>query len=707
MHVGRPRRRRSTLAGALIAATAVLASLVTLVSPPATVVVEAAGGGQASKYVAIAPIRVLDTRDPGYKRLPGGDTLSVNPLTPDVLAAAGVDPLDVEAVAINLSMTQEIAAGWLRSLPTGLAISDEIATAAVNNAGANDDITNVSIVPVGASGLISIYTLQSTHVVVDVQGVFVRATSSRAGRFVPLPTPTRAVDTRDTSTPLGADTSRLVDLTAVGIPSTASAAIINIVATETQNGGYLTAYPGGTVPYTSNLNYPGGNHTIAAGAITRLDNGKLRIYSSAATHLVVDVVGYMTGDSDTDSAAGLFVSIPPERHYDSRSSEWPYGTSPLAPGTSRSLQVAGALNVPADGVIGIASNLTMTNPDRGGYLVMYPESPLPEDYASVNSAYAGQTIGNHAIAALDDDGAVRVFSLGQSDYIVDITGYFIDGSNVPTTPPRTATDPAPATDVDPTRPAYPGYSSRYSYLIEAEGSNAPYGAYSNAGRRYYGWQPCEPITYAVNTERATQEQIDAMNRAIRTAETASGIDLVYVGEATGNLELGSIDPRVPGGTTAMAVIGFSDPYATPILDGSTIGIGGVGRSVLSSGSMGSAVAFDSSGQTAWVVRGGFALVDITDVIDIVDLEYAFAHEIAHMIGLGHVTSRSEVMYQYLPTSPLLAYGSGDRYGLYSIGEPQCTSGAALTANEPLTAEAPAAARDDIDVTYYVADEADH
>jgi hypothetical protein len=664
------------------ATLAIFASMVAVVAPTSNVaLVDAAPSGQASRYIAISPERVLDTRNPGFGTLRDGDTLSLDPLTAPVLAAAGVDALDVVAVAVNLTITEPIAPSWLKSLPTALVTPGDLSTSAVNNRVANETIANLSIVPVGANGRISIQSLRGSHVVVDVQGVFERSTSSNAGRFVPLIVPTRIADTRKTQGPIPAGGDLVIDLTSVDIPATASAALINMVATQTQGSGFLTAHPGGTVPNSSNVNYTGANHTIAGNTIVSLSNGKATIHVSvAATHIVVDVIGYMTGDSATDSSSGLFVPITPERHYDSRSDEIPFGSSPLNPGTSRGLQIAGKLNVPLTGVLGVATNLTMTNTDGPGFLVMYPKDPVPKEYSSVNSMFANHSIANHAIARLDN-GKLRVHSHGKSDFIVDITGYFLDGTTTPpNTPRREATEPAPMPDVDQLPVFQPSNDQDYEYLIEARGDDAQYGAYQRNGRKYFGWNPCNPITYAVNTDRATQAQIDAMNRSIRNAEKASGFDFEYVGEVTGSLSSDGVDPRVPGGPNAMAVIAFSDPYATPIFGGGTIGVGGIGPNVL-----GPPITLASGASTAWIVRGGFALVDVSDIITPAEIESAFTHEIGHMLGLDHVNAFGELMRPVISNPPQTAYGTGDTYGLWSVGARACPPALSRSApaGEPL------------------------
>ncbi len=676
----------------LVTCALLAAALTTIGASISAPVADAAPGGQASRYVAISPIRVLDTRDPGNGFVRADDSLSLNPLTVDVVAAAAVDPLDVEAVAINLTITQPVAPGWLKSWPTANSTPDAVATSAVNNRDANETIANFAIVPVGANGRISIQSLSGSHVVVDVQGVFARATSSRAGRFVPLAVPARAIDTRDTPNRVLGGTNLDLDLTAtVGIPRNASAALINLVAATTQRDGYLTAYPAGSPPLASNVNYLGGGSNVAGSAITRLDNGRLKIFASGTTDVIVDVIGYMTGDTDVESASGLFVPLAPERHYDSRPNEAPFGTAPLTPLSSRTVQIAGRFSVPATGVLGVASNLTMTGTDGAGYLVIYPKEPVPPRYSTVNSMFANHSIANHAIVALSN-GTLSVFSLGRSDFIIDISGYFLDGTTPPpTTPRRALTEPAPTPDVNPGVVPVPPPDSDYDYLQEARGSNFSLGAYALAGRRYYGWDPCDPITYAVNAQRATQEQVAALNAAIRDVEDASGFDLVYVGQATGSLNTDSVDPRVVGGGEAMAVFGFSDPYETPILAGGTIGIGGLGDGIDGR----TAVTKQPGDQFAWIVRDGFAIADISDVPGAPQLRATFAHEIGHMVGLDHVNAPGELMRPVLTGQN--TFGNGDKNGLFNIGEPQCPGGAALTL------EAPADAPIDIDVTGWIAD----
>jgi hypothetical protein len=243
-------------------------------------------------------------------------------------------------------------------------------------------------------------------------------------------------------------------------------------------------------------------------------------------------------------------------------------------------------------------------------------------------------------------------------------------------------------DVNPGLIPAPAPSQTYEYLF---GTSSPDAPYSRNGRRYWGWDPCLPITYAVNAQRATQAQMDALNQAIRQVEEASGFDLVYAGEATGSMYIGNngsaVAAPVIGGSPVMAVFGFSDPYETPVLDGPTIGIGGIGG--------GDNIRATTSGRR-WIVKGGYAIADVTDVTSPSRLTSTFSHEIGHMLGLDHVTSPNELMYGFI--SPLTDFQTGDRNGLYSIGEPQCVGGAPLRERNAAPVDL-----ETIDVEQWVAD----
>jgi hypothetical protein len=672
---------RLTLAFALVTSTLVL-GVSSLSGTPA----QAAAGGLATRYVPIAPMRVLDTRE--SEALQSNKSLTLAPINAAVsaaISAKGVDPTKVEAVAINLTAIDPVGPGYLTAWPTG---SNQPNVSSLNHQTGGAVVPNLVIVPLGTDGKISIYSFSGTNLSVDVQGVFERADSSIAGRFVPI-IPGRAIDTRE-STPIKAGTSIVVDLTAQ-IPASASAVILNVAATETAGPGYLTIWTEGAarpVP-AANLNYPTANYTVGNSVITGVNDGKVQIFSLARADVIVDVVGYMTGDTDPsgDSWAGLYVPLLPQRLYDSRHRAAPCRTPNLGAGQTFSLPVAGQLHVPSSGVSAVTMNLTMADTLQAGFLEAFPtDTTRPDPYSSVNAVRSGQTVGNHAVVAINA-GGIDLFSSNGTNFIADITGYFLHETG---TPPTEAIQPTPQPEMSCDVPVPPA-NNDYEYL-QAAGQEGDLAPYSRNGVKYFGWRPCDSITYAVNTERATKIQIDAMNTAIRQVEAASGFDFILLGNVNGSLNTTSIDANVAGVGQAMAVIAFSDSTATPILSGGVIGIGGVG------GGSGENVVRD--GSLAWIVRGGFALADIDDVTEPGDITATFTHELGHLVGLAHVNAANELMRPAL--TPQSDYGDGDRNGLYSIGEPQCVRHRALGSrtSAALSTDAPAS----FVVTGWIADE---
>ena len=88
------------------------------------------------------------------------------------------------------------------------------------------------------------------------------------------------------------------DVLAVFVPlqnrarANAKAASVNITGVDVGNNSYITVYPCGALPLTSNLNITPQQRVTANGAMVKLsDNGDLCLFSQNAVHLVVDING--------------------------------------------------------------------------------------------------------------------------------------------------------------------------------------------------------------------------------------------------------------------------------------------------------------------------------------------------------------------------------------------------------------------------------
>ena len=78
--------------------------------------------------------------------------------------------------------------------------------------------------------------------------------------------------------------------TSAPAPPSAGLAWVNLIAVNPSAGGYLTAYPcGAALPNASLLNVAAGT-TRANGGLVKIGNSSsICIFSSVATHLVLDV----------------------------------------------------------------------------------------------------------------------------------------------------------------------------------------------------------------------------------------------------------------------------------------------------------------------------------------------------------------------------------------------------------------------------------
>ncbi|MCB0965211.1 MAG: hypothetical protein KDB37_00120 [Ilumatobacter sp.] len=83
-----------------------------------------------------------------------------------------------------------------------------------------------------------------------------------------------------------------------GVPNGATAAAINLTATNPQAAGHLTAYNCGTRPTASTLNYAAGTTIANASIIPLSSSGKICIHTLATTDIVADITGWFPAGSD-------------------------------------------------------------------------------------------------------------------------------------------------------------------------------------------------------------------------------------------------------------------------------------------------------------------------------------------------------------------------------------------------------------------------
>ncbi|MER5639721.1 hypothetical protein ABT095_22525, partial [Kitasatospora sp. NPDC002227] len=140
-------------------------------------------------FTAVDPNRLLDTRSAigvsTTTKLPTKGTLSLQ------IAGRGTIPTGIKAVALNITVTQPDAPGYL----TAWADGTNRPTSSNLNWTAGQTIPNLVIVPVGADGKVNLYngSWAGTHLVADVFGYY--SDSIQGSRFTAVD-PNRLLDTR-------------------------------------------------------------------------------------------------------------------------------------------------------------------------------------------------------------------------------------------------------------------------------------------------------------------------------------------------------------------------------------------------------------------------------------------------------------------------------------------------------------------------------
>jgi hypothetical protein len=263
-----------------------------------------------------------------------------------------------------------------------------------------------------------------------------------SGAYHPL-TPARIEDTRAGSGLPGSGQAPgpggVLDVQVAGmggVPTTGAAGVlINLTVTDTTAQGYVTAFPSGvTVPPTSAVDFRAQDTKANLVEVALGRGGQISVYNQAGTaQVVVDVEGWYDSLQPT-AGAGLYNPVPPLRIADTRSgSGEPYQGSSLSAGQSLTIQVAGRGGIPSSGASAVVLNVTATDASAASYLTVYPAGegrPL----ASNLNFVAGETVANQVVVPLGTGGAVTVYNAGGDvDVVVDVAGWFSDGSTNATT----------------------------------------------------------------------------------------------------------------------------------------------------------------------------------------------------------------------------------------------------------------------------------
>lgn len=400
-----------------------------LVCGVGTVTVTVTGGsnGGGASLVTVVPARLYETRalpnttTDGQQQAQG--RRASDTVTEIQVAGRGGVPANASAAILNITAIRPDSGGFLTAFPCG---ADQPGSSTLN-AAPGDVVANNIVVKIGDGGKVCVYNLAETHLVVDVTG-FAPATSS-FGTVVPArvydtrPLPNMTTDNQQQAQGRRA-AGQLAEVLVAGrggVPANADAVALNTTVARPDGNGFATVFPcGEDRPLASTLNYAAGD-VVPNGAVVKIgEGGKVCIYTSRGTDLVVDVTGFAPASTDIVSVvpARLFETRAlPNQTVDGQQQEQGRRTA----GQLTEVQITGRNGIPT-GASTAVLNVTAVRPTDGGFVTVFPCGEDQPGSSTLNYR-DGEVVANGTIVKIGDGGKVCVFSLRAMHLVVDVTGY--------------------------------------------------------------------------------------------------------------------------------------------------------------------------------------------------------------------------------------------------------------------------------------------
>jgi hypothetical protein len=271
----------------------------------------AAGGSGSGLYNALtSPDRICDTRamssftSANQCNGPGNaaGTLTAGGSQDVAVTNGGTIPSGAIAAVLNVTVVNPKLAGYLTVYPQGGSRPD----ASNVNYAAGQTTSNRVIVPLSAGGGVTVWSSESTDVVVDVSGYF-SASGGTGTQFTAQPLPVRICDTRPVTSfsplnqcsnmPVAGGNSNVLNVKATdmgGVPAGATAVVINLTGVSPSQSTFLTMFPGADIPGTSDLNLAA--YEVRASMVVATINpitGDVSVLNNTGSlDVIVDVLGW-------------------------------------------------------------------------------------------------------------------------------------------------------------------------------------------------------------------------------------------------------------------------------------------------------------------------------------------------------------------------------------------------------------------------------
>jgi Protein of unknown function (DUF1566) len=280
-------------------------------------------------FTPVTPCRIVDTRNATAGILASGSTRSFNGWGQSSLGFVtqggsntncGIpQSTNTAAIVVNFTSVSPQTGGYITAYPSDAAQP----LAATLNFNAGDVKGNNAVLKLNqtvTSNHFNIYTTSTIHLVGDVVGYYAKPVTpssvplgALSSDLVYTPvTPCRIMDTRNATAGImtagsqrgffgwnGTYASQGGSASNCGLPFSYNnaALVVNFTVVSPATGGYITAFPGdaATVPLAATVNFNAGD-VKGNNAVLKLNQTgtgvDFGIYTTSATHIVADVVGY-------------------------------------------------------------------------------------------------------------------------------------------------------------------------------------------------------------------------------------------------------------------------------------------------------------------------------------------------------------------------------------------------------------------------------
>jgi hypothetical protein len=389
-------------------------------------------------FLPLTPCRIADTRSVGGSGKTG-------PFGPPFLAGGATRSFPIPASFCNVPATAQADSLNITVVPPGpmfylttWPVGETIPGVSTLNDLSGGVVANAAIVPVGTDSAISVFTSDSTNVILDVNGNFAPPTTPQALAFYPA-TPCRVADTRTVGgsgltgafgpPQMSALSTRSFPIpsSSCGIPSSAQAYSLNMTVVPPGPMFYLTTWPTGeTIPGVSTLNDLSGAIVANAAIVPAGAAGAVDVFVYDATDVIIDTNGYFAPPGSP--GALFFYPLKPCRVADTRSVggsglTGAFGPPQLDAGATRSFPVpSSSCGVPTTAQA-YSLNITVVPPGSMYYLTAWPTGETIPGVSTLNDL-SGAILANAAIVPAGSSGAISVFVSDATNVIIDINGYF-------------------------------------------------------------------------------------------------------------------------------------------------------------------------------------------------------------------------------------------------------------------------------------------